>query len=76
MKAYQPRRHVPWLLWPFYALWMLIAGLIRLTGRLVAVVLGLVFLIVGGILTVTVIGSILGIPLMIFGFLVIVRGFF
>ena len=76
MHADHQRRHVPWLLWPFYALWMLIAGIIRLTGRLVAVILGLVFLIVGGILTVTVIGSILGIPLMIFGFLVIVRGFF
>ncbi len=76
MGAYQPKKHVPWLLWPFYALWMLIAGIIRMTGRLVAVILGLVFLIVGGILTVTVIGAILGIPLMIFGFLMIVRGFF
>jgi hypothetical protein len=75
MHAYH-KRHVPWLLWPFYALWMLIAGIIRFTGRLVAVILGVVFLIVGGILTVTVIGSILGIPLMIFGFLVIIRGFF
>ncbi|MCL4562971.1 MAG: hypothetical protein M1281_20450 [Chloroflexi bacterium] len=76
MEAYHPKKHVPWLLWPFYALWMLVAGIIRLTGRLVAVILGVVFLIVGGILTVTVVGAVLGIPLMILGFLIILRGFF
>jgi len=46
------RRH-PWILWPFVALWRLLTGILELTGRLVAVVLGLVLMIVGGLLTAT-----------------------
>jgi len=66
----------PWYLWPLVALWKLVAGIIELTGRLVAAIIGLVLMIVGLILTVTVIGAIVGIPLIIFGFLLIIRGFF
>jgi hypothetical protein len=43
---------------------------------LVAVILGLVFLIVGVVLTVTVVGAIVGIPFIIFGLLLTVRGLF
>ncbi len=70
------RRHVPLILLPFVAIWRLLAGIILVIGRLVALILGVVFMIVGGILTLTIIGSILGIPLLIFGFLLILRGFF
>ncbi len=70
------RRHTPWILWPFVALWRLLEGILLVTGRLVALILGVVFMIVGGILTVTVVGAILGIPLLIFGFMLILRGFF
>jgi len=42
----------------------------------VAAILGLVLMIVGVILCLTVIGAILGIPLLIFGFLLMIRGFF
>ncbi len=64
------------LLLPFVALWKLLAGIIEVTGRLVAAILGLVLMIVGLVLTLTVIGAIIGIPLMIFGFLLVIRGFF
>ena len=70
------REHTPWILWPFVAIWRLIAGIIEVTGRLIAMILGVVFMIVGGILTLTVIGAILGIPLLIFGFMLTIRGFF
>jgi len=53
-----------------------VIGIVAGTGRLVAVILGLVFLIVGGILTITVVGAIVGIPFIIFGLLLIVRGLF
>jgi hypothetical protein len=43
---------------------------------LVAVILGLVFLIVGVVLTATLIGAIVGIPFFIFGLFLIVRGLF
>jgi hypothetical protein len=70
------RHKVPWILWPFWAIWKLVAGIVEGTGRLVAVILGLVFLIVGGILTVTVVGAIVGIPFVIFGLLLMLRGLF
>jgi len=49
---------------------------VKLTGRLVAVLLGLLLLIAGAILTVTVVGAILGIPLLVLGFLLVMRGLF
>jgi hypothetical protein len=72
----QQKRGTPWFLWPFVALWKLVAGIIEMTGRLVAAILGLVLMIVGVVLTITIIGAIVGIPLIIFGFLLIIRGFF
>jgi hypothetical protein len=72
----QKEDRIPWFLWPFVAIWKLVAGIIEMTGRLVAAILGLVLMIVGVILTVTIIGAIVGIPLIIFGFLLIIRGFF
>jgi hypothetical protein len=70
------KKHVPWYLWPFWAIWRLVVGIVAVTGRLVAAILGLVFLIVGVVLTVTVVGAIVGIPFIIFGLLLIVRGLF
>ena len=69
-------RRIPWLLWPFWALWKLIAGLMTATGRLVAVVLGLAFLILGGVLTATLVGAVVGIPFIFLGILLALRGLF
>lgn len=66
----------PWLLWPFKALLDLVEGIIKLTGRLVAAVIGLALMIVGVVLTALVITAPLGIPLIVFGFLLVVRGIF
>lgn len=71
------KRHpTHWLLWPFVALWKLVAGIVTATGRLVAAVLGLVLMIVGVVISLTIVGAIVGIPLIIFGFLLILRGLF
>ncbi len=64
------------LLWPFRALWGLVTALLELTGRLVAVLLGVVLLIVGLALTLTVVGAVVGIPLAALGILLIIRGLF
>jgi len=69
-------QNTPWILWPFKALMDLIEGIIKLTGRLVAAVIGLAIMIVGVVLTILVITAPLGIPLIIFGFLLMVRGIF
>ena len=66
----------PWILWPFVALWRLIAMIVEFTGRIIAVVLGAALMIVGIVVSLTVIGAIVGIPLAILGLLMIVRGLF
>ena len=52
-----------WLLWPFAFIWNLVAYILMLTGRFTAVILGLVLIIAGVILSLTVVGAIVGIPL-------------
>jgi len=48
----------------------------ELTGRFVAIIIGLALLVVGTLLSATVILSIIGVPLMVFGLLLVVRGLF
>ena len=67
-------RKTHWLLKPFVWIWNLIAYFVTLTGRFLAVILGLVLMLVGIVLTVTVVGAFLGIPLAIIGILLVVRG--
>lgn len=64
------------LVLPFKAIWRLVTFVFELTGRLLAVVVGIVLMIVGVLISFTVIGAILGIPLAIFGFLLTMRGLF
>lgn len=70
------KKKVPFLLWPFWALWKLIAGIVELTGRMVGAILGVVIMIVGIVLTVTLVLAFVGIPLIILGFLLIIRSLF
>lgn len=64
------------LMAPFVALWRFIAWIVVLVGRLLAALLGLVFVIVGIALSLTVIGAIVGLPLIIFGLLLMVRSIY
>jgi len=70
------KKKVPWFLWPFVALWRLLTFILELTGRVVGVVLGLVLVIAGILVSLTVVGAIVGIPLAIVGLLLIIRGIF
>ena len=65
-----------WILWPFVVLWHLVATVIELTARFVAILLGVVLIFVGAIVCLTIVGAIVGIPLIIFGFLLMMRGMF
>jgi hypothetical protein len=62
--------------WPFVALWNLLTLILNLTGRIIAGVIGLAIMIVGALLTITVVGAPIGIPFIAFGFLLMVRGIF
>lgn len=70
------RTKTPWYLWPFVALWDLLAFILSLTGRLVGSLLGMALMIVGLVLTVTIIASPIGIPILIVGFLIVLRSLF
>jgi len=70
------KHHIPWYLWPFAAIWKLLAVIVELTGRLVAMILGFVLMIVGIIVSLTVVGAIVGVPLAIVGLLLFLKGIF
>lgn len=70
------RKHVPWFLYPFWLIWRLVVWIIEATGRLVGAILGLVFMIVGVVVSLTVVGLIVGIPLFIFGVMLVSRSLF
>lgn len=69
-------RSTPWLLWPFVAVWGLVTWILRITGRLLAILLGLILMVVGVVVSLTIVGAILGVPLAILGFLLVMRGLF
>lgn len=61
---------------PFRILCKLVESIIKITGRLVAIILGFAFTILGIILSLTLIGAFIGIPMAILGLIMIIRGFF
>jgi len=65
-----------WIMWPFETLWWMVTTILELTGRLIAVVLGAVLMLVGGLISATLVGAIIGIPLLFFGVLLVLRGLF
>jgi hypothetical protein len=69
-------KHIPWYLLPFWAIWKLVEGIVLFAGRLVAVVLGGVLMLAGILVSLTIIGAVIGIPLAILGFLLVLRGLF
>lgn len=66
----------PWFLWPFVAVWNLLALVLNITGRVLAGILGVGLMIVGVALTMTVAGAPVGIPFAILGLLLIIRSIF
>ncbi|HUG15353.1 MAG TPA: hypothetical protein VMM78_10075 [Thermomicrobiales bacterium] len=58
---------------PFVVVWAIIRLVLNLTGRLIAILIGAAFIIVGIALCATVIGAILGIPLILVGATLIIR---
>jgi hypothetical protein len=69
-------RRVPWLLWPLYALWRLLSLILEATGRLVLAVLGIVLMVVGLVVSLTVVAAPIGVPLAVLGLLLLLRAFF
>lgn len=70
------RETAPWIFWPVAAVWDLVAFVLRVTGRIMAAIIGLVLLIGGGLLSLTIVGAPIGIPVAILGLLLLVRALF
>ena len=64
------------LLFPFRAIGGLIGFFFGMMGRVISAVVGLSLCALGVILTATVVGAFAGIPLVLFGFLLIIRAIF
>jgi hypothetical protein len=67
---------VPWILWPFYAIWKLLTLILEILGRILCAILGIALMMAGVAVSLSVIGAPLGIPLAAFGFLLTVRALF
>jgi len=69
-------KRVPWFLWPFWVIWRFLAWIVSITGRLLAVILGFVLMLAGLLVSVTVVGLIVGVPMILLGVLLVIRGLF
>ncbi len=69
-------RNVPWVLWPVYAVWKLLTFILNITGRIICAILGLLIMAAGVAVSLSIVGAIVGIPLIAFGFLMTVRALF
>jgi len=74
--ALSEMKKVSWILWPFAALWRLVTFILEMTGRFIAILLGFVLMTVGVLLSLTVVGAVVGVPLALFGLLLVFRGLF
>jgi len=70
------RARFPWLLWPIAAAFDLTTLALRLAGRTLVVLCGLVAMMVGAVATATIVGAPLGVPLFVVGLMLAVRGIF
>lgn len=71
-----PTKRAACFFWPLAATWRLVAAIVTLAGRMAAAIAGIAIVIAGFCLTLTLVGAVLGIPLIIFGILLIGRSLF
>lgn len=79
MNEYREKRDrgILWvLLWPLSMVWSLASFILQVIGRILCAVVGIVIMVVGVLLVMTIGGAPLGIPLAAFGFLLLVRAIF
>ena len=70
------RHRTPWILWPLAVLWDAMAFMLTILGRLLTAITGFLLMAVGVLITLTVVGAPLGVPLACLGFLLLIRSIF
>ncbi len=69
-------KRISWILWPFYAVWRVVSFIFELTGRIICAIIGLALMAAGVAITISVVAAPIGIPIVAFGFLLLVRALF
>lgn len=69
-------RRVPLLLWPFVLVWRLLGLVLNVTSRIICALLGLLLMVAGVAITMSIVGAPAGIALSVLGFLLLVRALF
>jgi hypothetical protein len=72
----QEKSNVPFLLWPFYAIWRFATFILKLVGRILCAVIGLALMFVGVTVTISVVAAPIGVPIVALGFLLLIRALF
>jgi len=72
----EEKRKIPFLLWPLWALFQLVVWILKLTGRFVGAILGLVIVLVGVVPSMPVIGAVIGVPLVLLGVMLMIKAVF
>jgi len=67
MTTISNRKNVPWYLWPIYLPLKIAFFILSLCGRFVGLILAVIFILLGKFLTATIIGAIIGIPMLLIG---------
>lgn len=70
------RRRTPIVLLPFVVLWRLVTLVANLMGIILTLILGVLFMMIGLAFIGTFFGAIIGIPLFILGFFLLLRGLY
>ena len=63
----------PWYFLPFIILWRLVGFILSIIGRTFGMILGGFLIFVGMLLCFTIIGAVVGIPVMIVGVMLVIR---
>ncbi len=69
-------KRISCLIIPFNILWRLALFIIKIAARLAIVSAGLLLMAIGVMVSFTIIGAIIGIPLIVLGFLLLIKGIF
>ena len=67
MTANTNHKYVPWYLWPIYLPLKIAFFIISLCGRFVGLILAVILILLGKLLTATIIGAIIGLPMLLIG---------
>lgn len=64
------------LFWPFKMLWSFVGVVFLAIGKLMSLLLGILITVIGAVLCATLVGAIVGIPLVILGVTMMIRSLF